>query len=95
MTTELANRIYDVLVQHCGAPAVERDGFVYEFTQPEHTREWRFRGWLGFGGKFWDTGDKFYVGCYQEDETDDRRWIVKSTNAILALIFEEATAVAR
>ena len=47
--SNLANRIYDVLVAEAGASEYFRQDFLYHFG----THEFRFGGDLGFGGKFW------------------------------------------
>jgi hypothetical protein len=78
----MANKVYDILVQECGAPELQRASFVHTQTT-EHCREWRFCGCLGFGGKFWNTNEKLYVNCYTEDETSERRTMIKRTNILL------------
>jgi hypothetical protein len=101
LPVEVANKIYDVLVHHCGARDEEittksgetynpyRSDFVYEFSEiDEPTREWRFCGDLGFGGKFWWNG-KFYVSCYAEDETPEIKKAIEKANEELWNIFEE------
>jgi hypothetical protein len=88
MNTETANQIYDVLLANCGPfPSYSnRDSFVREFTAKNHTKEWRFIGTLGFGGKFWDNNGKYYVSCYSEDETPERTRTIAVVNAKLAAI---------
>jgi len=79
---------YDVLVQHAGAYPGERSDFVYELTRRDkgyRVEEWRFRGLLGFGGKFW-RNRTFYVSCYREDETPERLQIIETVNAALAAL---------
>ena len=41
------------------------------------------QGTLGFGGKFYDTGRRWYVSCYPEDATAVRRATIASVNAAL------------
>lgn len=78
-----ANVIYDVL-ELLGAPASGRDVFVQHFP----TREWRFYGYLGFGGKFWCYNDSWYVSCYQEDVTPERLRSIELANRILRNLYE-------
>lgn len=88
MSNELANEIYDVLVEVCGATNdnVMRPSFLHAFTKPNHTAEWRFIGSLGFGGKFWACNGKFYVNCYQEHENTERLATIAEANRRLAEI---------
>lgn len=97
MKESTANKIYDVLLAHCGPfPSYSnRVSFVREFTSINHTNEWRFIGNLGFGGKFWDSkfwgsNRRFYVSCYREDETPERLRIIATVNAELSKIKEES-----
>lgn len=87
-----AEAIWDVLVEFCGATSdrLERDSFVYAATDGKWT-EWRFQGFLGFGGKVWNNAGRFYVTCYREDETEKRRKSVEDANEALAEILEEIT----
>lgn len=65
---ELANRVYDLLVSLGGADESERQSFIYHHCDSKDgCDEWRFRGKLGFGGKYRSTTNT--VTCYQEDET--------------------------
>jgi len=86
LTEAEANAIYDILIQECGAteicgivPTSEREHFV-ERQMAEEIREWRFCGWLGFGGKFWRNSGRMYVTCYSEDETPKRKAMIESAN---------------
>lgn len=81
-----ANLIYDILVKICGAAESERQGFVYDQTGNNPTDEWRFRGLLDFGGKFWRNCGKIYVTCYKEDETPARLEIIEKANEALKKI---------
>ncbi len=69
MTTEQANAVYDLLVQHCDAPASDdswmRSDFIHHQTAGA-TDEYRFQGSLGFGGKFWNCNGRWYVSSYRE-----------------------------
>lgn len=60
MTEEFAHKVYDVLVEECGArddDSLDRDDFVYYQSRDTDFTiyEYRFMGALGFGGKFWTT----------------------------------------
>lgn len=82
MTKRTANKIYDILVNVCGAKEDERQRFIDEAIN-RLGMEWRFRGSLGFGGKFyWDS--EWIVGCYQEDETQERRATIFKANLLLS-----------
>ena len=85
-------RVYDVLIEHAGA---SKDGdtrlsFVLYYTDPNRqATEFRFCGTLGMGGKFRANRGKYYVTCYQEDETPRRLKVMDETNqAIKALVVE-------
>jgi hypothetical protein len=89
MSNDTANRIYDVLVTTCGAREDAREYFTRWFTDSRNSREFRFIGNLGFGGKFWNNNNSFYVNCYPEDETEDLKAIIYNANAELAVIYAE------
>jgi hypothetical protein len=66
-----------------------RGSFVQEFSENDNpTREWRFYGDLGFGGKFWWNG-KFYVNCYSEDSTPVIDKMIDKANERLLVLFEK------
>lgn len=83
----IANKIYDILTAECGAPDWMRDDFVYFCTNLFQSREYRFIGSLGFGGKFWHNDGRFYVNCYPEDMTVPRAEAIKSANEKLAAVY--------
>lgn len=89
MSPEKANLIYTLLVEEGGAPdGPERNAFVIEYTDDNPSREWRFRGHLGFGGKF-RIGERsgktrYYVDCYLEDNNPERQRIMDGINSRLA-----------
>ena len=65
-----AHKIYDLLVKIGGAREDERQDFIYHHCDDPHgCREWRFRGKLGFGGKYRSTWNG--VTYYPEDETPE------------------------
>ncbi len=85
--------MYDVLVNHAGAPNTEaRQDFLRLVTawseqNPYETHEYRFKGSLGMGGKFWLTPDSFHVSYYTEDETPARARARSNANAALRELF--------
>ena len=82
--------VYSALVEIGGANELERDGFVDYFTSPrEHSDlEWRFRGKLGFGGKFYRGWEQFYVAYYPENHTPARDEIEARLNHRIAGLIE-------
>lgn len=72
--------IFDVLVTCAGARESMWEDFLYSLQCG--TREYRFQGSLGFGGKYWPETNT--VSCYPEDMTDRRRAIITETNGHLA-----------
>ena len=83
--SEIADKIYDVLVNIGGAYEGERDSFIYHHcTYKDGCDEWRFQGKLGYGGKYRSRYNK--VDCYLEDETKERLHLIKEINAALLKI---------
>jgi hypothetical protein len=84
LTKPQAIAVFNILVENAGARADEHDqmSFVVEFTKERPTREYRFKGGLGFGGKL--RFPRLTVDCYPEDETPARAAMVEKTNAALA-----------
>ena len=65
-----ANEVYDVLVEHAGAPESLRNNFVYSHTDDDDNKlcwEFRFQGFFGFGGKYWSERNS--INYYSEDRT--------------------------
>lgn len=90
LTADQANAVYDLLVAHAGANDDDRIGFF--FTQTDgYCAEYRFQGLLGFGGKFWNSNNRWYVSCYREDLTPVRQAAIDATNAALARLREQVT----
>lgn len=85
LSEKLANDVYDILVEVCGACESMRQAFVYTETH-ELCSEYRFCGRMGFGGKFWNANDRLYVNCYSEDETPQRRAMIAEANKRLAAL---------
>jgi hypothetical protein len=83
MTGQIWVKVYDILVEECGAHESERDSFIINQLEKDHPREWRFCGSLGFGGKFWRNSGRLYVNCYNEDATPKRLAMIEKANARL------------
>lgn len=83
-----AEQIYKILVELAGAGDYrdQRDMFNNWFggQYQDFSREFRFQGNLGFGGKFWRNDGRFYVNCYREDETPERLETIERTNEALS-----------
>lgn len=77
---ERANAVFDILVEHAGVSEQQRGEFVYHFG----TREFRFQGNLGFGGKLYNDDGDLSIGCYKEDYTPEREKIIEEVNELLA-----------
>ena len=62
-------QIWNILVKDGGAFDRDNgDSFVrYAVQKQDCTFEWRFQGHLGFGGKFWQNQNRWYVNAYPED----------------------------
>lgn len=79
-----ANQIFDILVKECGASEYWRNNFVHIHSEPHgRCQEYRFQGSLGFGGKFRNRENRWFVDCYKEDETPERLETIKRTNDLL------------
>ena len=84
ITTDKANKIYDLLVSIGGAYEPERSAFIYHHCESKDgCDEWRFSGKLGFGGKYRSNNR---VDCYLEDETPERKKIINELNEALSKI---------
>jgi len=96
MTKEMANKVYDVLVEECGANDSDmwRDMFVSHHIKDDclwgGVSEWRFQGLLGFGGKFWIcTSRGWDVNYYREDATHERDQMMRKANERLDALYKE------
>lgn len=87
------NKVYDILVREAGAVEDERDSFLSYHPPKETPTEWRFRGHLGFGGKFrCDVHRKtpMYVSFYSEDRNANREAIQAKVNDLLKGLSDES-----
>ncbi len=95
MTPKQADAVYDVLVEHCGAPdhpdSFLRADFILR-QMAGSADEYRFMGALGGGGKFWNCNGRWYVNCYAEDLTDERLRMISAANEALAELRARVTA---
>lgn len=92
---ELADKIFDILVQECEANENGRDQFICWATEDGPGKEYRFFGILGMAGKIWlERGDANYpnglrVSGYNEKElsekpnADELKAVVKAANTRL------------
>lgn len=87
LTPRQATKIWNVLFAYAGASGSgqARNDFINSLCDPTaNVSEYRFQGFLGFGGKFWNCNDKWSVSCYREDETPGRISLILHVNALLA-----------
>jgi hypothetical protein len=83
MNKELAQRVYAVLVDVCGASNDERSQWRFEdaFEGDHPASQYRFEGSLGYGGKFFFPS--FSVSYYCENQTPEGDETCKRANALL------------
>lgn len=89
---EWSRRIYQVLVDTCGASPREDDlqAFVWALGEEKNVcTEYRFCGKLGFGGKFRNRWESWAVDYYPEDETPERREAIDEANRRLQKMYFE------
>ena len=91
ITPEVADKVYSIIVRNClgREPTHDRASFVYWLTQEKNGNEYRFCGWLGFGGKFYRTWDRWYVNQYPEDEIPETRMMESLANRELLDLYTE------
>lgn len=83
MTKEKLAEVYDLLVTIGGADKDDKDNFIYNHLESKYPcTEWRFWGFLGFGGKYRSTSNT--VTYYPEDKTLERIAIAKMLNEKLS-----------
>jgi len=84
---DLADRIFTILVDTCGANPRGRDLFVDAHVRGVDCEEYRFQGAIGFGGKFRTDHhghpQHLYVTCYPEEETPKTLKMIELANAAL------------
>lgn len=65
---ELAEKIYDILVETCGAHKMGRDQFIRWATDDSPGNEYRFGGVFGMAGKIWLEYDRVRVSGPNDQE---------------------------
>jgi hypothetical protein len=85
-------KVYKVLEEKAGAPPSFLESFLPYATNwwNNHfwqTREFRFMGRLGMGGKIYLDPEGYRIGYYAEDVTEERTNICKEVNEILHGLF--------
>jgi|HubBroStandDraft_5_1064220.scaffolds.fasta_scaffold26428_6 hypothetical protein len=83
LTKDQAEGIYKILEECCGAANDELRAFVDYMCLKDrdlHGSEWRFCGWLGFGGKLYSNSQGVYVDCYAEEKSPLAVFAIKIAN---------------
>jgi hypothetical protein len=85
-------KVYGVLIEKAGAPPSYSDSFLpfaadWWNNNFWSTKEFRFMGKLGMGGKIWLDPEGYRVSCYSEDRTPEREKILKDVNSDLMALF--------
>lgn len=82
------HKVYDILINLGNAIPSMRETFIYAHLHKKHpTTEWRFQGYLGFGGKY--RSETNTVDCYREDETPKRLTLIEKMNKELEKLTEK------
>ena len=83
ISKELATDIYDLFLIQFECLEKNRNAFLLAMQNGD--REYRFQGNLGFGGRFFNTDEKWYVKCYidEETETETKLKDIKEANELL------------
>lgn len=74
--------IFTILVEIGGANESMRSSFIHNHI--DGCKEWRFMGYLGYGGKYRSKSNT--VDCYLEDETPNRLEIIEKLNRRLGVL---------
>jgi len=95
---DICDRIYDILVEHTGAPEQYRYPFVHNYSNPDNTykpTEFRVCSKWGMAGKFWWANDHFYVSgrsrceCSSDQEHGIELMECDKVNVLLAPLYKE------
>lgn len=82
---EFSNKVYDILVEHGGAPESMRGNFVFSHHEDEFPCwEYRFQGHFGFGGKYWS--ERNAITYYEENHTKKLDKLEAKINKLLGEI---------
>jgi hypothetical protein len=101
LTTELANALYDIAVEECGAREDNRAEFLRyvlgDATDYDQKRfEYRFQGALGFGGKLYIDfryEDYCKISCYSEDRNEVRNAMIQKANDRIKALLRQKSIV--
>ena len=82
LPTEIADRIWTILVEEAHAQDGERDRSSFIYHQGKGCTEYRIGGPLGYGGKFWNNAGRWYVNTYPEtiEHQPNLRDLIEKTN---------------
>jgi len=79
---DMAHKIFDILVEECGASEDLRSHFVH--TQSTvNCKQFRFQGDLGYHGKLYVSEKRWYVDCAVDDLSNPRYRIIEKANCRL------------
>jgi hypothetical protein len=81
--------VYEILITCCGASELtdEREEFLsYMAVSVKHGHEFRFGGWLGFGGKLYANTQGVYVDCYAEQKSPIVAFAIRVANERIAAL---------
>ncbi len=83
------NEIYDILVEHIGAPERDRRKFVHYHSSvtTKIPSEWCFCGNLGFEGKFKTRRVGFHIGSHTKKGIDKWIKLANKTNTLLKELY--------
>jgi hypothetical protein len=84
--------IRQILIEECGYRLFDHDYFVPSVEQ-QRQGEYRFQGYLGFGGKFYWGHDSYFVSNYSEDEDGATKLMAAKANQRLEALWHEHTPV--
>lgn len=84
LTDEQADKVFSILVQFGVHKNLRRD-FVDYVTRPNHhlSKEYRFMGEFGMGGKLYISLSGVRAGYYVEDDSPSFRKRIKELNLLL------------
>lgn len=75
--------VYDILVE-LGAIEKMRTAFTQYLLDKDYSKEWRFQGKLGYGGKYYFPENR--VDCYSEDFDEKTQILIEEANKKLRLL---------
>lgn len=91
-TEEIANEIYDILVECGGARESNRDNFVWVHVKDDFpTDQYRFQGHFGFGGKFYSDGSssRAWRVSYHPDDVRQNLELYKSLCSAINILLHQ------